>query len=488
MSAPLRTPSTIGRAALVAAVLTLGAFNLAWGLGSESLTEWDESLYAHSALEMLASGNLAATTIFGELDYFNSKPPLNVWLLATSLRVFGPSLLSLRLAAIASAWLTIVVILIWGWRRVSPVAGLFAALVLSTSFGFLQLHSGRSANPDALLTLLLVLIVVTLDAAAARPWRRVWLGPLLAGVFLLKGMAVVLPLLLIAVIETRWRVPPRDRWVPLAIAAVLAVLPAGAWVVARWRVDRELFFGQMFFQDFIGLSTTALANQSGSPLFYLNVLLEHQYEWLIAAVAVGILYRPASWRSSVQRLAFWRGNDRFITVVGCWIAIAVVVPSMMQTKAAWYLNPVYPVFALAVGAALSYGFTRTGAPRDHRALLVAVIVMATLVAESKLFWYSNHYRTLDLSSQGVLLAEADRLRGARVYNTSWDLADLFVVRGLVQAEPETITVGEFVQRSGPRDFIVLPSTVTHPLLIRIAVKGNYGLYQLVRMEAEVQPR
>ena len=284
MNAALRRPSaTIGRAALVAAVLTLGAFNLGWGLGSESLTEWDESLYAHSALEMLSSGNLAATTIFGELDYFNSKPPLNVWLLATSLRVFGPSLLSLRLAAITSAWLTIVVILIWGWRRVSPVAGLFAALVLSTSFGFLQVHSGRSANPDAMLTLLLVLIVVTLDAAAARPWRRVWLGPLLAGVFLLKGMAVVLPLLLIAVIEARWRVRPRDRWVPLAIAAVLAVLPAGAWVVARWRVDRELFFGQMFFQDFIGLSTTALSNQGGSPLFYLNVLLEHQYEWLIGS-------------------------------------------------------------------------------------------------------------------------------------------------------------------------------------------------------------
>ena len=80
----------------------------------------------------------------------------------------------------------------------------------------------------------------------------------------------------------------------------------------------------------------------------------------------------------------------------------------------------------------------------------------------------------------MLLAEAGRLKGARVYNTSWDLADLFVVRGLVQAEPETISVEEFVQRSGPRDFMVLPSTVTHPLLSRIAVKGNYGLYQLVR--------
>ena len=280
--------------ALVTGVLVLAAFNLTFRLSSESVTQWDESLYANNALNMLNGGSVVVTTIEGEVDYFNAKPPLNAWLIASSLRVFGRSLLALRVAAVASAWLTVAVLLLWARRRIGHDAGLFAALVLSTSFGFLHVHSSRSANPDALLALLLLLTVITLDAAAARPWRRVWLGPLMTGVFFLKGMAVLLPLLLIAVLEIRRRLPARERWVSLGVTAALAVAPIALWAVARWKVDGFLFFERMFFQDFVDLSLRSSPDQSGSPLFYLNVLLKHQYDWLIAATAVGLLYPPAS--------------------------------------------------------------------------------------------------------------------------------------------------------------------------------------------------
>jgi 4-amino-4-deoxy-L-arabinose transferase-like glycosyltransferase len=465
------------QAALVVAVLALAAFNLTFHLESESVTQWDESLYANSALDMLDGGGVVVTTIGGELDYYNAKPPLNVWLVAAGLRVFGRSLLAMRIAAITAAWLTVLLLLTWGWRRVGPRAGLFGALVLSTSFGFLHVHSARSANPDALLTLLLLLIVITLDAAAERPWRRVWLGPLLAGVFFLKGMAVALPLLLIALIECRRRLPSRDRWLPLSAATAVAAIPIVLWGVARWRVDRHLFFERMFFQDFVDLSTSVLDNHRGSPLFYLTVLIKHQYDWLVAVAAVALLYPPASWRSFVSRLAFWRSRNEFVTVLGAWIAVALIVPSIMQTKAAWYINPLYPTFALGVGSALSYGFSQVDGPRDRRILLSAAVVMALLVAEAKTLWYSKHYRALDRTSQGVLIAEADRLKGARIYSTSWELAELFVVRGLVRARPETITIDDFVMGAGLMDFIVLPANVSHPALTRIAVRGDYGVYQ-----------
>jgi hypothetical protein len=337
------------------------------------------------------------------------------------------------------------------------------------------------------LTLLLLLIVITLDGAAERPWRRVWLGPLLAGVFFLKGMAVVLPLLLIALIECRRRMPPRDRWLPLSAATAVAAIPIVLWGVARWRVDRHLFFERMFFQDFVDLSTSVLDNHGGSPLFYLTVLIKHQYDWLVAVAAVALLYPPASWRSFVSRLAFWRSRNEFVTVLGAWIAVALIVPSIMQTKAAWYINPFYPTFALGVGCALSYGFSQVGGPRDRRILLSAAVVMALLVAEAKTLWYSRHYRALDRTSQGVLIAEADRLKGARIYNTSWELAELFVVRGLVRARPETITIEDFVMRAGPMDFIVLPADVTHPSLSRVAVRGSYALYQRRRRTNRAKP-
>ena len=52
------------------AVLVLAlAFNLTFRLGREVVTEWDESIYAISASEMVRSGDWIGVTYLGELDY-----------------------------------------------------------------------------------------------------------------------------------------------------------------------------------------------------------------------------------------------------------------------------------------------------------------------------------------------------------------------------------------------------------------------------------
>ena len=70
--------------ALSALVLVLAAFNLGFRLDREVVTEWDEALYATSASEAVASGDWIGTTLHGELDYYNTKPPLNIWLITCS--------------------------------------------------------------------------------------------------------------------------------------------------------------------------------------------------------------------------------------------------------------------------------------------------------------------------------------------------------------------------------------------------------------------
>ena len=47
-------------------MLLLAAFTLTYRLGLESVEEWDESLYATTAWEMLQSGDLIGTTFGGE--------------------------------------------------------------------------------------------------------------------------------------------------------------------------------------------------------------------------------------------------------------------------------------------------------------------------------------------------------------------------------------------------------------------------------------
>ena len=122
-------------------MLGLAAINLAFGLGSEVVSEWDESMYAISAWEMGRTGQLVATTFLGAIDYYNTKPPLNVWLIALSFKAFGINLVSLRLVSVVSAWLTVAVLQGWARRAFGPMIALFAGLVLATSFGFVYVHS-----------------------------------------------------------------------------------------------------------------------------------------------------------------------------------------------------------------------------------------------------------------------------------------------------------------------------------------------------------
>src|SRR5262245_61586823 len=80
-----------------ASILLLALFNLTYRLSREFVYEWDESLYGISAWEALTKGSWLGTTFFGRLDYYNSKPPLMVWLIAATFKLFGPNLVSLRL-------------------------------------------------------------------------------------------------------------------------------------------------------------------------------------------------------------------------------------------------------------------------------------------------------------------------------------------------------------------------------------------------------
>ncbi len=116
----------------------------------------------------------------------------------------------------------------------------------------------------------IVLTVITLWSARSNPWRLVWLGPLAAVAFLLKGTAVLLPVLIAVSVLVLWRVPRRSL-VPLlpAVCAVrVADRPACGRSRTRWRFDRWRFFdGDLFNYDFVARMSRLRSK-------------EHEHGWL----------------------------------------------------------------------------------------------------------------------------------------------------------------------------------------------------------------
>jgi 4-amino-4-deoxy-L-arabinose transferase-like glycosyltransferase len=150
---------------------------------------------------MAQGGGWIGHTFHGALDYYNTKPPLNIWLISAAFNAFGVGLVSLRLSSVTAAWCTVTVLIWWTQRAFGEALSLSAGLVLSTTFAFFYVHAGRTANADALNTLLILLAVVVEWQAREARWRLLWLGPILAAVVLLRGMAVVVPAMIVVAAE-----------------------------------------------------------------------------------------------------------------------------------------------------------------------------------------------------------------------------------------------------------------------------------------------
>jgi len=465
---------------LLAVVLGLAALNLTFRLERELVTEWDEALYAISAAETLRTGQWVAVTFRGTLDYYNTKPPLNVWLIALAFKAFGVNLVSLRLFSAICAWSTVAVVALWARRCFGAAVSLLAGVVLSTSFGFVYVHAGRSANTDASYTLLVSLTVLVLWAADSRPWRLIWLGPLLASAFLLRGMAVLMMLALVGGNEIRIG-RSRDReWRPRAIALMLFLIPTLTWVFARWQLDRWRFLERLFNYDFIARSTTVIEGHPGGPLYYARILVKHQYEW-IAVAAIALMLFPPAWPRIVRTLGSWRQHRVATTMITSWALVTVGIPTLMQTKLPWYLNPFYPVFAIVIAGALAHGLVEATSERhgQWRRLALGFSVLAALcIAEGKLQWYSTRNRPVGRTIQGLVISQRHRLKGGRVYRDHWDHAEFFDARDVASADPQVAAdVTKFISLSGPRDYWVSSQPIADARLQFVASNGQEWLYE-----------
>ena len=193
-------------------------------LGREIVTEWDESLYAISASEMVQSGNWIARHLLRRARLPQLEAAAEC--LADHARLQDVRHQSLVVAPRL------------GGERLADRAG--AGGMGTPLFRRLRRGDGR---PRARHQLRLPLRPFRAAARTPmrssrcscpdrgggvglghRPWHSVWLGPIFAAVFLLRGMAVLMPLVLVVAVKTRrirvsgasigcrWR--PRSRCSP----------------------------------------------------------------------------------------------------------------------------------------------------------------------------------------------------------------------------------------------------------------------------------
>jgi 4-amino-4-deoxy-L-arabinose transferase-like glycosyltransferase len=384
------------RPCLLALLLATAVLYL-WGLGASG---WANAYYSAAAQAGAASWK---AMFFGSFDAANGttvdKTPASLWVMALSARLFGVNAWSLlvpeALMGVASVGVLYAAVRRWS----GPAAGLLAGAVLATTPVATLMF--RFNNPDALLTLLLVVAAYGTVRAIERASTR-WL--LLAGTavgfgFLAKMLQafLILPALALAYLVAAPTSLPR-RLAQLAAAGGAVLVSAGWWVLAvvltpasarpyiggsQHNSVLELTLGYNGLGRLTGDETGSVGGGPGggwgqtgwSRLF--DAEIGGQVAWLVPAAL--ILLAAGFWQFLRERR-----TDRTRAALLLWggwlLGTGLVFSYMRGIFHAYYTVALAP----AIGALVGIGATELWRRREH---IGAALALAAAVAATALWAY-----------------------------------------------------------------------------------------------------
>lgn len=357
------------RAARVDLLVLFGLFGFAFFqfLGKLPLLEPDEARYAEVPREMLESGDFI-TPHLNYVKYFE-KPPLHYWLNALSFSLFGQNEFAARCSTALFALLC-VLITYWAGRKLyGRREGLFGALVLGTSVGYMvqARYNIIDMTLAACMSASLFFFLLATRENEQRKGLFYHLFYLFAALAVLaKGLiGFVLPggIIFFWLLFTR-------RWKVLGEMRLLTGIPLFFAVAAPWFVlvsQRNPEFPQFFFiHEHFQRFATKVHRRYQPPWFFIPVLLGCMLPWAF--------FLPATFRK------FWRerktGGNGETLFLAIWAVLIFVFFSASSSKLVAYILPIFPALALLIGKLFSDAAEDFAPIRRHAAVIAGFIALA----------------------------------------------------------------------------------------------------------------
>lgn len=317
--------------------LTLSYFPIFYMLDAAAIYQWDESRLATNAYEMWKNGNWLVTYFEGNPDMWNTKPPLMIWFQVFCMHILGPTELAVRMPSALAAVFT-VILLLWFFKRMfnSYLTGFIAAMVLITSWGYIELHSSRTGDYDALLafttTGFLFHFLIYLHTNNRR--YLLWFSIFLYLSVMTKSAASLMfgPALLVFLL-----VYSRKTFLDKSVYfyTVLALAAASAYFFLR-EIYNPGYLAAVNENDFSGRFGKAIPPHFQPFLHYFNNLRDTRYSYyfviLLATLPIGFFAKDKVFKLTMVYLS--------IVMVLFWLVL-----SMGATRIYWYDTPLYPLMA-----------------------------------------------------------------------------------------------------------------------------------------------
>ena len=399
---------------------------------------WDEARVANNAYEMFQNRDWLVPHYDGAPDMWNTKPPLLLWLQVAGMALIGVNEWSVRLPSALAGLMTCAVLLTFAVRYPrSPSFGLIAALVLVTSWGYVDIHATRTGDYDALLTLF-----TTISGLLFFAYCETDKPKYLYGFFFAAALAVLtksisgllfLPALFLYALSRR-KIGSMLRLPHLYVAALgFLTFVAGYYLLRESQNPGYLAAVQA--NELFGRYLDTIENHDASFLFYAKMLIKSDYTYWLLFVPIGIVAGLVSHEQRIQRVTVFSS-----LMVICYF----LVISSARTKLPWYSVPAYPFMALIVAVAITRllewvkqrppAFWPRVLARHPAAALVllfaipyGLILHKTLVPEPRLYGHEESFYQISDRLQAAVAGQYD-LDGQQLVYDGYNAHHRFYLR------------------------------------------------------------
>ncbi|HEV3117149.1 MAG TPA: glycosyltransferase [Gemmataceae bacterium] len=341
-------PGTPGRVqfpvVLQTALLVIVAALLFFARLGSPLQEPEESRYAEIPRQMLENGSLAIPYYHG-LAYYD-KPPLLYWLVMGAYTVFGVHDWAARLVPSGAAFLTVLLVYLWGRKAIGQRAGFLGAVMLCLSGRFIYL--GRLLTMNSLLCLFVVASAAAAYLALSGPrlrWRW-WTASALACALgcLAKGpvalLLVAIPILAYQALDARANKTRLLPWLAYMSVAIAFVIPWFARLALSEPDSLTYFFWKQNLIRYV-----APFDHVKPVWFYLPEILLGMLPWSLLIIPFARFLGRREGLESQRRPA----GLGFVLLAAFW---CLVFFSLSGSKRPGYILPAMPFLAVALGAYL----------------------------------------------------------------------------------------------------------------------------------------
>lgn len=298
---------------------------------------WDEQTNIRVVEETITKNSFPI--LYYQNKPFFEKPPLWYWINVGAGTVIGITPVSMRLLSILSGLLTILLSAYLAHLWWGPVAGVATWIVLLFSHqlfdsgvgGYFTTHTFNSADLDALQILCMLIAYIALTQLK-NPWMVLVGGVATACAVLTKGQLGLLPLIVATACLPLYRKKILQTW----MVTLILIIP--------WYVLMYASFGNTFLSTHIGYHVidrifVPLEGHKSSPFFFVGILTDMRVYPVWPIVTVVICW--AIFHIKQSRILY------LFVLTGAFL----LIPTLSDTRLAWYILPVYPFAALLVGAA-----------------------------------------------------------------------------------------------------------------------------------------